>query len=47
MAYKHFVFVNNNWVEKEWLGFSKFTGNDVWTDGTNIYYSANQTYLIK
>lgn len=29
------------WEEKTWNGFNTFTGDDVWTDGENIYCSNN------
>ena len=30
---------SNEWVTKEWAGLAEFNGNNIWTDGTNIYYS--------
>lgn len=30
------------WVPKTWNGLSIFNGEDVWSDGENIYYSNNQ-----
>ena len=31
----------SSWVAKTWNGFSSIYGHDVWSDGDNIYYSAN------
>ena len=38
------------WVAKTWTGLTDFNGNDVWLDGTDIYYSAGNNvdyYLDK
>ena len=30
---------SNTWVQKEWSGLTSFSGANIWTDGTNVYYS--------
>jgi hypothetical protein len=34
------------WIEKTWNGLSNFYGIDIWTDGTNIYYSHSDTQYV-
>ena len=36
----------NKWVEKTWTGLTNFTGNQVWTDGENIYYSLQSKQYV-
>jgi len=33
------VLKDNQWIKKEWQGLNEFYGCNVWSDGTNIYYS--------
>ena len=35
-----------NWVAKSWIGLTDFNGENIWTDGDNIYYTANSTTYI-
>lgn len=36
-----------NWVAKTWIGLIDFEGQNVWTDGNNIYHTANSnTYVL-
>ena len=34
------------WDSKTWTGLTSFYGTNVWTDGTDIYYSANTTQYV-
>ena len=37
---------NNAWQTTTWTGLTSFSGNNVWTDGDNIYYSdGSKQYL--
>ena len=36
----------DNWSAKTWTGLTNFKGNDIWTDGTNIYYSNGSTQKV-
>ena len=36
----HYALNGDTWEEKTWNGLSRFWGNDIWTDGTNTYYSS-------
>ena len=35
-----------NWAVKTWNRLTNFEGNNIWTDGTNIYYSYNDTQYV-
>jgi hypothetical protein len=41
MAVRKFITDNTNlvWETKTWQGLTNFAGQDVWTDGTDVYYS--------
>ena len=34
------------WVTKSWSGLTNFSGEDVWSDGINIYYSSGTTQYV-
>ena len=36
----------NTWEVKTWTGLTNFDGNDIWTDGENIYYSNGTQQLV-
>lgn len=37
----------NVWSTKTWSGLTSFNGNNVWTDGSDIYYSSgNDQYVL-
>ncbi len=38
--------IGGTFTVQNWNGFSNLVGHHVWTDGENIYYSANGTYLL-
>ena len=40
------MLIKNNWSVKTWSGLTNFSGNYVWTDGDNIYYSAGTTHYV-
>ena len=35
-----------NWTAKIWNGLTDFNGEYIWTDGDNIYYSRDLTYVL-
>ena len=35
-----------DFVDKDWSGMTDFNGQDIWTDGTNIYYSRDSTQKV-
>ena len=39
--------VNKDWVKVNWYGLNNFDGNNVWTDGTDYYYSAGNIHFKK
>ena len=40
-------YADNEWSQKTWIGINPYQGNDVWTDGENVYYSSdNNQYVL-
>ena len=37
---------NGEWVTKTWSGLSSFNATDIWTDGTDLYYSNGETHRV-
>jgi hypothetical protein len=36
------------WINKQWTNLTSYTGLNIWSDGTNIYYSnGNNQYVLK
>jgi hypothetical protein len=40
------LFKMNTWESRTWYGLTSFTGNPIWTDGTDVYYSAGSDQYI-
>lgn len=36
----------DTWESKSWSGLTSFDGSNVWTDGTDIYYSSGSSYVL-
>lgn len=38
--------IGDTWLPKTWTGLTKFDGDNVWTDGDNIYYSSSTKQYV-